>query len=145
MAFPLEGSANAKRLNEKPAKGIARYDLRFWCANKAFGNGNKRFHDAIEANSRSNQRCVAAIKACAGRNNRLLSGCYNLGQFNCFFRLMTQKPIYGPHNPHPRSQMLTELVWEGKYDEYGVAREVDIARLRIARLHPLLLEISHNE
>ena len=39
---------------------------------------------------------------------------------------MTQ-PTYGPHNPHPLSQMRTELVWEGKYDEYGNRREVDIA------------------
>jgi hypothetical protein len=31
---------------------------------------------------------------------------------------MTQ-PIYGPHNPHPLSLLRTELVWEGKYDEYG--------------------------
>jgi adenine-specific DNA-methyltransferase len=37
------------------------------------------------------------------------------------------QPIYGPHNPHPLSQMRTELVWEGKYDEYGQRREVDIA------------------
>lgn len=40
---------------------------------------------------------------------------------------MTQQPTYGPHNPHPLSQMRTELVWEGKYDEYGNRREVDIA------------------
>ncbi|QZZ21265.1 hypothetical protein J5X98_01845 [Leptothermofonsia sichuanensis E412] len=40
---------------------------------------------------------------------------------------MTQQPTYGPHNPHPLSQMRTELVWEGKYDEYGHRREVDIA------------------
>jgi adenine-specific DNA-methyltransferase len=40
---------------------------------------------------------------------------------------MTQQPIYGLHNPHPLSQMRTELVWEGKYDEYGQRREVDIA------------------
>jgi adenine-specific DNA-methyltransferase len=40
---------------------------------------------------------------------------------------MTQHPPYGPHNPHPLSQMRTELVWEGKYDEYGQQREVDIA------------------
>jgi adenine-specific DNA-methyltransferase len=40
---------------------------------------------------------------------------------------MTQQPTYGPHNPHPLSQMRTELVWEGKYDEYGQRREVDIA------------------
>ncbi len=40
---------------------------------------------------------------------------------------MTQQPTYGPHNPHPLSQMRSELVWEGKYDEYGQRREVDIA------------------
>lgn len=40
---------------------------------------------------------------------------------------MTQQPTYGPHNPHPLSQMRTELIWEGKYDEYGSRREVDIA------------------
>jgi adenine-specific DNA-methyltransferase len=40
---------------------------------------------------------------------------------------MTQQPTYGPHNPHPLSQMRTELIWEGKYDEYGNRREVDIA------------------
>ncbi|WP_448560910.1 hypothetical protein [Trichothermofontia sp.] len=40
---------------------------------------------------------------------------------------MSQQPTYGPHNPHPLSQMRTELVWEGKYDEYGNRREVDIA------------------
>jgi adenine-specific DNA-methyltransferase len=34
---------------------------------------------------------------------------------------------YGPENPHPLSQLKTELVWEGKYDEYGRRREVDIA------------------
>ncbi|OLP18481.1 hypothetical protein BST81_10340 [Leptolyngbya sp. 'hensonii'] len=40
---------------------------------------------------------------------------------------MTQPPTYGPHNPHPLSTLRTELVWEGKYDEYGNRREVDIA------------------
>ena len=34
---------------------------------------------------------------------------------------------YGPPNPHPLSQLRTELVWEGKYDEYGNRREVDVA------------------
>ncbi len=34
---------------------------------------------------------------------------------------------YGPQNPHPLSQLKTELVWEGKYDEYGNHREVDIS------------------
>jgi len=33
---------------------------------------------------------------------------------------------YGPHNPHPLSTLKTELVWEGKYDEYGNRREVDV-------------------
>jgi hypothetical protein len=33
-------------------------------------------------------------------------------------------PIYGPDNPHPLSRMKTELVWEGKYDEYGNRRPV---------------------
>ncbi|MFM7448169.1 MAG: hypothetical protein ACKO24_06205 [Leptolyngbyaceae cyanobacterium] len=39
---------------------------------------------------------------------------------------MTQPPTYGPHNPHPLSTLRTELVWEGKYDEHGQRREVDI-------------------
>lgn len=34
---------------------------------------------------------------------------------------------YGPANPHPLSQLKTELVWDGKYDEYGRRREVDVA------------------
>ena len=34
---------------------------------------------------------------------------------------------YGPANPHPLSKLKTELVWDGKYDEYGRRREVDIA------------------
>jgi len=34
---------------------------------------------------------------------------------------------YGPENPHPLSKLKTELVWEGKYDEYGNRREVDVA------------------
>jgi adenine-specific DNA-methyltransferase len=34
---------------------------------------------------------------------------------------------YGPDHPHPLSTRRTELVWEGKYDEYGNRREVDIA------------------
>ena len=34
---------------------------------------------------------------------------------------------WGPTNPHPLSQMRTELVWDGKYDEYGNRREVDLA------------------
>jgi len=38
-----------------------------------------------------------------------------------------EKPGYGTDNPHPLSTRKTELVWEGKYDEYGNQREVDIA------------------
>ncbi len=34
---------------------------------------------------------------------------------------------WGPANPHPLSCLKTELVWDGKYDEYGRRREVDIA------------------
>ncbi len=37
--------------------------------------------------------------------------------------------VYGPANPHPLSQMRTELVWDGKYDEYGQRREVNVAEL----------------
>ncbi|MGL5083462.1 MAG: hypothetical protein ACRC8A_18435 [Microcoleaceae cyanobacterium] len=40
---------------------------------------------------------------------------------------MTPEPTYSPHNPHPLSTLRTELVWEGKYDEYSDRREVDIA------------------
>jgi hypothetical protein len=34
---------------------------------------------------------------------------------------------YGLDNPHPLSQIKTELVWDGKYDEYGNRRAVDVA------------------
>lgn len=40
---------------------------------------------------------------------------------------MSKSNAYGPDNPHPLSTRKTELVWEGKYDEYGNRREVDIA------------------
>ena len=44
---------------------------------------------------------------------------------------MNDRPrvTYGPGNPHPLSRMRTELVWEGKYDEFGDRREVDVANL----------------
>jgi adenine-specific DNA-methyltransferase len=42
-------------------------------------------------------------------------------------RKQTNDSIYGPHNPHPLSDVQTELIWEGKYDEHGNRREVDIA------------------
>ena len=38
---------------------------------------------------------------------------------------------YGPANPHPLSRLRTQLVWEGKYDEYGNRREVDVAGLAL--------------
>lgn len=43
----------------------------------------------------------------------------------------SKKNTYGPGNPHPLSQMRTELVWEGKYDEFGNRREVNIADRRL--------------
>jgi adenine-specific DNA-methyltransferase len=33
---------------------------------------------------------------------------------------------WGPGNPHPLSRMKTELLWEGKYDEYGNRRLVSL-------------------
>jgi len=36
---------------------------------------------------------------------------------------------WGPTIPHPLSKMHTELVWEGKYDEFGRRRELDLAAL----------------
>ena len=40
---------------------------------------------------------------------------------------MAERVRWGLDNPHPLSQLKTELVWEGKYDEYGNRRLVDIA------------------
>jgi len=34
---------------------------------------------------------------------------------------------WGLDNPHPFSKMKTELIWEGKYDEYGNRRAVNVA------------------
>ena len=42
---------------------------------------------------------------------------------------MNNPATFGPHNPHPLSHMKTELVWEGKYDEFGNRREVDLVGL----------------
>ena len=42
---------------------------------------------------------------------------------------MSDNTTFGPDNPHPLSRMKTELVWEGKYDEFGNRREVDLAGL----------------
>ena len=38
---------------------------------------------------------------------------------------------WGPGNPHPLSKMKTELVWEGKYDEYGARRELNLSGLTL--------------
>ncbi|MCX6842793.1 MAG: site-specific DNA-methyltransferase [candidate division WOR-3 bacterium] len=40
---------------------------------------------------------------------------------------MAKRINYGLDNPHPLSQLKTELVWEGKYNEYGERRTVDVA------------------
>ncbi|MCX6675976.1 MAG: site-specific DNA-methyltransferase, partial [Methanothrix sp.] len=40
---------------------------------------------------------------------------------------MSDPVRWGPDNPHPLSQLRTELVWDGKYDEYGRRRSVDVA------------------
>jgi adenine-specific DNA-methyltransferase len=40
---------------------------------------------------------------------------------------MNKNIRWGLDNPHPFSKMKTELIWEGKYDEYGNRRAVDIA------------------
>lgn len=42
-------------------------------------------------------------------------------------RMTPTSNCYGPDNPHPLSQLKTQLVWDGKYDEYGRRRVVDIA------------------
>lgn len=34
---------------------------------------------------------------------------------------------FGPGNPHPLAKLRTELVWEGKYDEYGNRRLTDVS------------------
>lgn len=39
---------------------------------------------------------------------------------------MGRNSAYGPDNIHPLSRMKTELVWEGKYDEYGDRRPVKL-------------------
>ncbi len=37
-----------------------------------------------------------------------------------------EKSNWGPGNPHPFSKTKTELIWEGKYDEYGNRREIKL-------------------
>ncbi len=40
--------------------------------------------------------------------------------------MKSKEIVYGPENPHPLSKVKTELVWEGKYDEYGARRPVKL-------------------
>ena len=40
---------------------------------------------------------------------------------------MTNNIRWALDNPHPFSQMKTELIWDSKYDEYGNRWSVDIA------------------
>jgi DNA modification methylase len=40
---------------------------------------------------------------------------------------MLEPARWGPDNPHPLFGKKTELVWDGKYDEYGLRRPVDVA------------------
>jgi uncharacterized protein len=39
---------------------------------------------------------------------------------------MNQQPTYELSNPQPLSPIRSELVWEGKYDEYGDRHEVEV-------------------
>ncbi|HLJ57338.1 MAG TPA: DNA methyltransferase, partial [Chthonomonadaceae bacterium] len=39
---------------------------------------------------------------------------------------MSEPKPWGPDNPHPLSTRKTELIWEGKYDEYGNRRPVSL-------------------
>jgi hypothetical protein len=45
-------------------------------------------------------------------------------------------------NPHLLSQMKTELIWEGKYDEYGHWRTVNIAGCAMPLL-PVRASLPH--
>src|SRR5437764_2073217 len=53
--------------------------------------------------------------------------------------MISAMPTYGPDNPYPLSTRKTELVWEGKYDEFG-------GRLRLAAgptVQPPLAGLPH--
>jgi adenine-specific DNA-methyltransferase len=50
---------------------------------------------------------------------------------------MSEKIRFGPANPHPLSQLKTELVWDGKYDEYGNRRVVDIAGCAMPKIETI--------
>lgn len=53
--------------------------------------------------------------------------------------------IYGPDNPHPLSTLKTELVWEGKYDEFGNRRTVDSASLAMPMQNIETIDEPRNE
>jgi len=44
-------------------------------------------------------------------------------------RIMPESIRYGLDNPHPLSQMKTELIWAGKYDAYG--RKIAPVRVKL--------------
>jgi DNA modification methylase len=51
----------------------------------------------------------------------------------CKLKIRTKNTLnYGPDNPHPLSTLKTELIWEGKYDEYGHRREVALPTFPLA-------------
>lgn len=58
---------------------------------------------------------------------------------------MNQKTIlYGPENPHPLSHFKTELVWEGKYDEYGNRRTVRLPSTPLPLQHIETIDEPHD-
>ena len=58
---------------------------------------------------------------------------------------MPESARWGPDNPHPLSKMKTELVWDGKYDEYGNRRPVDIARSAMLMQKIETVDMPRNE
>src|SRR5262249_20931198 len=54
-------------------------------------------------------------------------------------RIAATSTRYGPDSPHPLSQLKTQLVWEGKFDEYGRRRDIDIAgaALPLQKIEPI--------
>jgi adenine-specific DNA-methyltransferase len=52
---------------------------------------------------------------------------------------------FGPGNPHPLARMHTELVWEGKYDEFGRRREVEPSSLSIPLQRIETIDAPHSE
>ena len=49
----------------------------------------------------------------------------------------------GLDNPHPFSQMKTKLIWEGKYDEYGNWRTVDIVEASNRLISPTFCSLIY--